>query len=64
MTGLLTMGIITFPNGWDKTLTPTTTIKIGRDDRYASSVVSIKFGAGRKVSTFKALRFLAVERWG
>ena len=29
-----------------KQLCPTTTIKIGRDDRYASSVISTKFGFG------------------
>ena len=38
-----------------KQLAPTTTIKIGRDDRYASSVVSTKFSFGRKVEGVKAL---------
>lgn len=33
----------------------TSAIKIGRDDRYASSVVSTKFGIGRKVEGVKAL---------
>jgi hypothetical protein len=33
----------------------TSTIKIGRDDSYASPVVSTKFGIGRKVEGIKAL---------
>jgi hypothetical protein len=33
----------------------TTTIKIGRDDKYAGSVVSTKFGIGRKLGAIKAL---------